>query len=324
MLEKVIIAIEKRPKQEERESFFQMLDGEGIGSVCLDVKEESFVQKDPLLYGMRLYEKEKLLGKCISKEGVLWISDRADLCRNALAEGYPVIAYLGGRTNRQAEEEMQKTDGENRESAESAEDSFWGVRYAVESLKGIDGQYLERACRRYAGLPWEILQTKRCIVRETTVEDVDAFYKIYEEPSITEYMEGLFEDREEEIRYTKNYIKSVYEFFGYGLWTIVEKNDNCVIGRAGISWREDTETIELGFVIARPYQRKGYAFEVCSAILDYAYDGLDIRKVWAYVDKENQISQSLCHKLGFRFRGETCLRNGFGKEETVDGYVWER
>ena len=66
MLEKVIIAIEKRPKQEERESFFQMLDGEGIGSVCLDVKEESFVQKDPLLYGMGLYEKEKLLGKCIS------------------------------------------------------------------------------------------------------------------------------------------------------------------------------------------------------------------------------------------------------------------
>lgn len=329
MLEKVIVVMEKEPGQEEMEGFLRLLGREGIGSVCLDVKEGNFAREDPLLYG------KKGLGKCTSKEGTLWISDRADLCRNALAEGYPVIAYLGVRTNRQAEGEMRKTDAQNRELignadaqnrefAGNTEDSFWGVRYAVESLTGVDGQYLERVCRRYAGLPWEILQTGRCIVRETTVEDVDAFYKIYEEPSITEYMEGLFEDREEEIRYTKNYIKCVYEFFGYGLWTIVEKNDDCVIGRAGISWREDTETIELGFVVAKPYQRKGYAFEACSAILEYAYEELDIRKVWAYVDKENRISRSLCNKLGFRFQGATRLRNGFGKEETVDGYVWER
>ena len=187
-------------------------------------------------------------------------------------------------------------------------DGFAGVRYAVEKFGDIDYRYLERVCRRYAKLPWEILQTKRCIVREMTTEDVAAFYEIYREPSVTMYMEGLFPKKEQEIAYVEDYIKHVYEFFEYGLWTVVEKKSGQIIGRAGISWCEETNEVELGYVIAVPFQRQGYAYEVCSAILQYAKEELEIEWVAAYIKKENTASVALCRKMGFKAVGGILLR----------------
>lgn len=186
-------------------------------------------------------------------------------------------------------------------------ESFPGALYAVERLEEMDYTSFDLAYRRLAGLPWEILTTKRCTVRETTVEDVDSFYRIYAEPSITEYMENLFADRDEEIAYTKEYMEKVYAFYGYGMWTVLEKESGAVIGRAGISWREGYDLPELGFVFGVPWQGQGYAFEVCSAILDYAREELLMERVQALVRPGNERSFKLCERLGFVRKGGTEL-----------------
>ena len=61
------------------------------------------------------------------------------------------------------------------------------------------------------------------MIRETVPGDVDAFYQIYSHPAITEYMEGLYPDVEEERQYVRDYIEKVYTFFGFGVWTVVER-----------------------------------------------------------------------------------------------------
>lgn len=185
------------------------------------------------------------------------------------------------------------------------EETFPGAVYAVEKLEETDFSSLDMAYRRLAGLPWEILETDRLLVRETTVEDVDSFYRIYEEPSITEYMENLFRDRDEEIAYTKDYIEKVYAFYGYGMWTVLKKESKTVIGRAGISWREGYDLPELGFVFGVPWQGQGYAYEACSAILAYAGEELLMERVQALVRPGNRRSLRLCEKLGFVREEET-------------------
>lgn len=185
------------------------------------------------------------------------------------------------------------------------EESFSGAVYAVEKLEETDFASLDMAYRRLAGLPWEILETERLLVRETTVADVDAFYRIYAEPSVTAYMETLCGDWDEEIAYIEDYINTVYAFYGYGMWTVLEKESGSVIGRAGISRREGYDLPELGFVIGVPWQGRGYAYEVCAAVLDYARQELEMEKVQALVRPENERSARLCEKLGFAFRRET-------------------
>lgn len=178
-------------------------------------------------------------------------------------------------------------------------EDFSQAAYAIEQIEEIELESLELAYQRLTGQPWTILTTNRCKIRESTTNDIDAFYEIYREPSITYYMEDLFEDRAEEIAYMKDYIQKVYGFYGYGMWTVLEKENEHIIGRAGISWREGYDVPELGFVIALPYQGKGYAYEVCHAILEYGQKELGFTRYQVLIMEGNVKSEQLCRKLGF-------------------------
>ena len=162
---------------------------------------------------------------------------------------------------------------------------------------------MEKVYRRYVNLPWDITETQRCMIRETTEADVDAFWEIYRQPEITRYTEGLYPTVELEKQYIREYIEKVYGFYGFGVWTIALKNTGEVIGRAGFSYREGYEEPEIGFVIGIPWQKQGYAYEVCSALLEYGKEELGFEVVQAFAMPENQASIQLCRKLGMEVMG---------------------
>lgn len=186
---------------------------------------------------------------------------------------------------------------------DNRQEDFTGIRYALEQVDELDREELDRIYRRLHGLPWRILETERCAVREITVGDVDRMYEIYAEPSITEYMDDLYADREKEKDYTLEYIRNMYGFYGYGMWVVEEKHSGRVIGRAGIE--PCGEEAELGYVIARPWQRLGIAGEVCRAILKYGFEELGMDRISARVQSANQPSKRLLQKLGFQKYSET-------------------
>lgn len=185
---------------------------------------------------------------------------------------------------------------------------FKDARYVIEKIEELDYEGMDTAYRRIAGLPCDILATQRCIVRETRVEDADYFYEIYKEPSVTRYMEGLPADRAEEAARIQDEIKYVYPFYGYGMWTVLLKESGQVIGRAGVIWREGFDVPELGFLIGTPWQRQGYAYEVCDAILAYVKDRFGLMQIQTLVMAGNEKSDSLCRKLGFEAVGEITLK----------------
>lgn len=184
------------------------------------------------------------------------------------------------------------------------EKDFYGIPYAVTDIENLDEEYLERIWQRYRGIPWKICETKRCLVRESTPEDVESFYRIYRDKSITAYMENLFEDREKEREYIREYIEKVYGFYGFGMWTICLKETGEVIGRAGLSMREGFEEPELGYVISEKWQKQGIATEVCREILAYGRDELGFEQVRALMHPENAASERLCFRLGFQYETE--------------------
>ena len=67
------------------------------------------------------------------------------------------------------------------------------------------------------------------------------------------------------------------------MWLAKEKGTNRLIGRAGIDYRMlgEEEIIEMGYVIAPEYQRQGYAYEVCQAIMAWAKSNLDLTVWWS-------------------------------------------
>ena len=73
--------------------------------------------------------------------------------------------------------------------------------------------------------------------------------------------------------------------------------------------REGFEDPELGFIIARQEQRKGYCFEVCGALLEYGFRELGFEQVQALVAKENSASEGVCRKLGGQAAGDIVWKN---------------
>lgn len=183
------------------------------------------------------------------------------------------------------------------------EQDFSEFLYAVEDPIGLEPEYVDKVYRRLKGLPWNILETERCLIRETTPEDVEDFYRIYSDPAITRYMENLYPEIEQEKQYIREYIEKVYTFYEFGVWTVVERVGGAVIGRAGFAYREGYPEPELGFIIGVPWQRRGYAEEVCRAILKYGWETLGFQQVQAMVEPENTASLRLCEKLGFVEKG---------------------
>lgn len=172
--------------------------------------------------------------------------------------------------------------------------------YCVENISDVSFDYLDKVYRRAKNQPWEILTTERLKIREITVEDVPRLYELYADESITQYMEPLFPTRQQEEDYTRDYIKNVYYFYGYGMWLIALKESGEVIGRAGVEYKEGFDGLELGFMLGKEYQHNGYAYEACQAILDYARAELEQTSFRALVHRDNEKSKQLCERLGFR------------------------
>ncbi|MBR4718734.1 MAG: GNAT family N-acetyltransferase [Lachnospiraceae bacterium] len=182
-----------------------------------------------------------------------------------------------------------------------------GPQCIIQGFDEINADFFIKMHQRFNRLPWTVLTTERLLLREMTPEDVDRLYEIYAGEGITRYTEPLYEDKQQEIEYTKEYIKNMYEFCGYGLWLVVEKDTGRIVGRAGITGREGFDEAELGYVIEKERQRRGYAAEACRAIVDYAGKVLGMKGLNCFVYPENIPSVKLCKLIGFEYMENTVI-----------------
>lgn len=201
----------------------------------------------------------------------------------------------------------------------NSEVKFRYALYCIENLSDLDFRHVERMWQRFLNIPWTITETKRLIIREQTLDDIDRLYEIYSDPDTTRYTEALYQEREDEIRYMKDYISNQYRFCEFGVWALEDKQTGTLVGRAGISLREEFDECELGYVLAREYRGKGITLEACKAILDYMKEEFDLGCVQALSVKENVASTRLLGRLGFD-RVDSCELKGIKYERFILTY----
>ena len=68
---------------------------------------------------------------------------------------------------------------------------------------------------------------------------------------------------------------------------------------AGRKGTDPPFSLELGYAVAEDFRRRGYAFEMCQAVLAYAFETLGADEVFARIRSGNAPSLALARKLGF-------------------------
>ncbi len=276
-----------------------------IWDLHIGAKESERYQNERDLYGIRQINLP-VCKSCL--DAYEWI--RRTLSENSASAAHALLvtqnAALADYIYRGAKQGMAlvfyEKEGEQRARADFIVQGFWEI--------GV--QFLDRVLKRKNHLPWNILYTKRTCVREISLQDLDELFLLYQGEGITDYTEDLYERSKEEA-YTDHYIRHMYYFYGYGMWIIRDRQTGALIGRAGIEHREVCgKTVrELGYVIGKEYQRQGYAYEVCRAILEYARERLCMDEIHCFIHPKNTPSIRLAKKLGFGFcEGEFCGTKG--------------
>ena len=165
----------------------------------------------------------------------------------------------------------------------------------------LDPEFEKRDALRKAGIPVEIARTDRLLIRETIDSDIPELYRIGKDQAVRKYIAPMQPTLEEEMIYTKAYVRHMYAFYDFGLWTVLKKENSgpgCVIGRAGLFPSERLAgQIEMGYMIAPECQGNGYGKEAAETVLRYAFNVLDLEEVHLFVEKENKASVKLAETL---------------------------
>lgn len=171
----------------------------------------------------------------------------------------------------------------------------------------LDPEFEKRDALRKVGIPVEIARTDQLLIRETIDSDISELYRIGTDQAVRKYIAPMQPTLEEEIVYTKAYVRHMYAFYDFGLWTVLEKDaygQERVIGRAGLfpSERLDGQ-IEMGYMIAPECQGNGYGKEAAETVLRYAFNVLDLEEVHLFAEKENKASVKLAETLLIKVPG---------------------
>ena len=168
------------------------------------------------------------------------------------------------------------------------------------------------------------LETERLLLRETTLQDAEAFFAVFSDPSVTQFHALDTFTSIKEAMSTTGYAYGVIERrakrFERGdaiRWGIARKQDNVLIGSCGFTWNRQEHTAEVGYELASTFWRQGIMTEALHTILQFGFKKMGLRFVVAQVMLDNIASKKLLEKLGFHSQG-VLKQYGFFKGQFHD------
>jgi RimJ/RimL family protein N-acetyltransferase len=142
------------------------------------------------------------------------------------------------------------------------------------------------------------LLTARLRLRQFREDDLDAFAAMCADAEVMRYVgDGSTLDREGAWRNLALFLGH-WTLRGYGLFALVPKAGSAMIGFAGLWQPEGWPGLEIGWRLARPFWRQGYAGEGATAVRDWAFGGLGIPRLVSVIDQANVPSIRLAERLG--------------------------
>lgn len=150
------------------------------------------------------------------------------------------------------------------------------------------------------------IESKRLILKEIILEDLENIHQLYSTPEVDEYNTlGIPED----ITATKEIIRPMIEEqlknqrISYS-WKIVLKDTGEFIGLAGLILSNNKFKLgEIYYKLLPHYWRKGYATEISKLLIKYGFEFFHLHKIEAGVATENVNSIKVLEKSGMTREG---------------------
>lgn len=150
-----------------------------------------------------------------------------------------------------------------------------------------------------------VLETERLVLRELERDDLDALEAVLGDDETMRYYPAPF-SRDACAAWIERWQDS-YRANGFGLWAMVFKEDDRVIGDCGLvpQMVDEKPDIEIGWHVARDLWGRGLATEAAAACRDQAFGPLDISRLISLIRPINLPSCRVAEKIGMTVERET-------------------
>lgn len=159
-------------------------------------------------------------------------------------------------------------------------------------------------------LPYELtgpVQTARLLLRTMVTDDVDDIHAYQSRDDVSRYLPYLPRTRDEVAEKVAQYSEAVGIAGEGDYWQLaIERlsDPGRVIGDVYFSLKSTTNAAgEIGWTLHPSHTGQGYMTEAAGAILEIAFAGIGLHRVFARLDPRNDASAALCRRLGMREEG---------------------
>ena len=136
-----------------------------------------------------------------------------------------------------------------------------------------------------------MIETDRLILRLLTESDYKNI-SYYLDDKIQEFVSPYMPHKEDDLK------TFIFNIIGVASFAVILKDGN-FIGDVSITIIKSNETGEIAYYFNPSYWKKGYAYEACKAVINYAFDNLKLKCITAQIDAANTNSRKLVERLGF-------------------------
>jgi ribosomal-protein-alanine N-acetyltransferase len=140
------------------------------------------------------------------------------------------------------------------------------------------------------------IESKNLLLRELQENDINNIIdlSVYDHIVATNYEEA------------KNIFRIVSNDYYSGdtiHWGIVLKSENRIIGTCGYYRGFEDETGEIGYILKAEYQGKGLMSEAINSIINFGFQTMELKILFAITEKVNEKSIALLKRLKFEDSG---------------------
>ena len=145
------------------------------------------------------------------------------------------------------------------------------------------------------------IETVRLRLRAFTSDDFDDLCSIYGDPDVARgFITRKPKSKEESLAMLTRDIEQ-FDSRGVGVWGVVYKENEKLIGRAALQYLDQTPEVEVSFILAKPYWRQGLATEAARALVQYGFEEAGLERIVGVAHVDHVASHRVMEKAGMKY-----------------------
>ena len=145
--------------------------------------------------------------------------------------------------------------------------------------------------------PFPILTTERLTLRQLVINDEQEIFTLRSDSEINKFLDRQISNTIDDAR---NFINKIIKSDSL-YWAITLSEKKILVGTICLfGFSDENYKCEIGYELLTNFQGQGIMKEALEKVIDYAFNTLNVKKIEAFMHRDNQSSIKLLEKFSFR------------------------